>query len=153
MQVFEMHNDASTVQRQLNHPLMQTPFIVQGLREVGGPFSVDVHLEVIVYCDPTHVIPIVMEAHLPGWGRWQEATGVRTYPCGHHHTRNAELVHRNGLIDLTELVLYDVKVTDAGLEHVKGLTNRQLLDLCGTQITDARVAELKKALPDCHIAK
>ena len=44
-------------------------------------------------------------------------------------------------------------ITDAGLAHLKGLTNLTYLDLGKTQITDAGVAELQQALPKCRIRK
>jgi len=44
------------------------------------------------------------------------------------------------------------QVTDAGLEHLKGLTNLRTLHLQHTQVTDAGVNELKKALPNCKIS-
>jgi hypothetical protein len=47
--------------------------------------------------------------------------------------------------------LSGTKVTDAGLEHLKGLTQLQQLHLDGTKITDAGVKKLKQALPHCHI--
>jgi len=37
------------------------------------------------------------------------------------------------------------------LSHLKGLTELQDLNLDGTKITDAGVAELKKALPKCSV--
>lgn len=42
-------------------------------------------------------------------------------------------------------------ITDAGLVHIKGLTELQDFELRYTQVTDAGVAELKKALPNCLI--
>ena len=45
------------------------------------------------------------------------------------------------------------KITDAGLVHLKGLTNLQELDLSRTRTTDAGVAVLQKALPNCKIEK
>ena len=42
-------------------------------------------------------------------------------------------------------------MTDAGLEHLKGLTKLQSLDLRNTQVTDAGVKGLQKALPKCKI--
>ena len=48
---------------------------------------------------------------------------------------------------------YNTQVTDASLEHFKGLTNLQELALHGTQVTDAGVTELKKALPNCQISR
>tara|TARA_B100000809_G_scaffold229923_1_gene243907 strand:- start:322 stop:438 length:117 start_codon:yes stop_codon:yes gene_type:complete len=37
--------------------------------------------------------------------------------------------------------------------HLNGLTQLQDLGLQQTKVTDAGVAELKKALPDCKIVK
>jgi hypothetical protein len=51
------------------------------------------------------------------------------------------------------LSLLDWEITDAGLVHLKGLTELQTLDLDSTQITDAGIADLKKALPNCAIRK
>ena len=45
------------------------------------------------------------------------------------------------------------QITDAGLVHLKGLTNLRTLYLYGTQITDADIADLKKALPNCRVRK
>ncbi len=47
----------------------------------------------------------------------------------------------------------DTKVTDAGLVHLTGLTNLQTLNFSFTKITDAGVAELQKALPNCKISR
>ena len=43
------------------------------------------------------------------------------------------------------------QVTDAGLVHLKGLTNLEKLYLNGTQVTAAGATELKKALPKINI--
>tara|TARA_B100001123_G_C15315936_1_gene1026123 strand:+ start:3047 stop:3181 length:135 start_codon:yes stop_codon:yes gene_type:complete len=40
-----------------------------------------------------------------------------------------------------------------GKSHLKELVNLQTLYLGGTKVTDAGVAELQKALPDCKIYK
>ena len=45
------------------------------------------------------------------------------------------------------------KITDAGLVHLKGLTKLQELDLHNTKITNAGIADLQKALPNCQIRK
>ena len=45
------------------------------------------------------------------------------------------------------------KITDAGLVHLKGMTGLSMLLLQGTKVTDAGVADLQKALPDCKIPK
>jgi len=64
---------------------------------------------------------------------------------------DAGLEHLKGLKNLTTLHLGGIQVTDAGLEHLKGLTNLQTLDLQDTQVSDAGVKELQKALPNCEI--
>ena len=55
----------------------------------------------------------------------------------------------NGDVKMVELM--STKITDAGLEHFKGLTELEALVLHGNKITDAGVAELQKALPNCKI--
>jgi internalin A len=47
--------------------------------------------------------------------------------------------------------LSDTKVTNAGLKQLAGLKALQTLNLSGTEVTDAGVAALQKALPDCKI--
>jgi hypothetical protein len=42
-------------------------------------------------------------------------------------------------------------VTDAGLEHLIGLTNLQYLNLTMTDVTDAGVTDLQQALPKLKI--
>ena len=42
-------------------------------------------------------------------------------------------------------------MTDAGLQHLKGLTNLQTLELDNTQVTATGLTDLRKALPDCQI--
>ena len=76
---------------------------------------------------------------------------------------DAALVHLKGLTSLQTLDLRGPYITDAGLAHLKGMTNLQALDLSRTrklktldlagQITDAGVADLRKALPNCKISK
>ncbi len=50
------------------------------------------------------------------------------------------------------LYLSDTKVTDVGLKELVNLKNLSSLSLSLTQVTDAGVAELKKALPKCDIS-
>ena len=59
-------------------------------------------------------------------------------------------IKRNEQGEIVELYFFDTQVTDAGLVHLKGLPNLELLNLIGTQVTAAGVAELKKALPKCY---
>ena len=60
------------------------------------------------------------------------------------------LAHLKGLTKLKVLQIIDTQITDAGLSHLKGMTKLQELWL-PSRITDAGVAELKKALPNCKI--
>ena len=68
---------------------------------------------------------------------------------------DAGLVHLKGLTELQSLSMGGVgsQITDAGLVHLKGLSSLQTLDLRFTQITDQGIADLKKALPNCKISK
>ena len=66
---------------------------------------------------------------------------------------DAGLVHVKGLTKMEALVLGGTIVTDAGLVHLKGLTNLQYLALQQTKVTDAGIAELKKTLPKCDVYK
>jgi len=61
-------------------------------------------------------------------------------------------VHLEGLTYLSSLELYGTKITDAGLVYLKGLTNLTFLTL-SKEVTDAGVAELQKALPNCVISR
>jgi hypothetical protein len=60
---------------------------------------------------------------------------------------DAGLQHLKGLTQLQKLDLGRTQVTDAGLEHVKGLTQLQQLNLDGTHLTNAGIQNLRKALP------
>ena len=56
---------------------------------------------------------------------------------------DAGLVHLKGLTNLEVLSLEGTQVTDAGLVHLKRLTNLRWLDLSDTQVTDAGLVHLK----------
>jgi hypothetical protein len=56
---------------------------------------------------------------------------------------DAGLVHLKGLTNLEELDLERTNVTDAGLEHLQGLTKLQWLGLAGTKVTDAGLERLR----------
>ena len=43
-------------------------------------------------------------------------------------------------------------MTDAGLEHLKGLTKLETLNLEQTKVTDAGVKRVQQALPKCAIS-
>ena len=56
---------------------------------------------------------------------------------------DAGLEHLKGLTRLETLLLYDTKVTDAGLKHLNGLTNLEHLDLTACNVTDAGLEHVK----------
>ena len=56
---------------------------------------------------------------------------------------NAGLDHLKGLTNLQELRLFGTQVSDAGLAHLKGLSKLQTLDLGYTQVSDEGLAHLK----------
>ena len=56
---------------------------------------------------------------------------------------DAGLVHLKGLTNLQHLDLIGDQITDAGLVHLEALTGLETLVLSGTQITDAGLVHLK----------
>ena len=64
---------------------------------------------------------------------------------------DAGLQHLAGLTRLEWLELSQTQVTDAGLQHLAGLTGLRRLDLSQTQVTDAGVAALRKAKPSLKL--
>ena len=67
---------------------------------------------------------------------------------------DAGLVHLKGMTSLTYLILYSTQITDAGLEHLQGMTSLTTLGLEFTRgFTDARLAEIKAALPNCETSR
>jgi Leucine-rich repeat (LRR) protein len=68
----------------------------------------------------------------------------------HFRADGGELIGKV-LTYLRVLKLNDTQVSDEGLKHLARLTNLQELDLRGTNVTAAGVAELRKALPNCKI--
>ncbi|MEE3369013.1 MAG: hypothetical protein VX346_06690 [Planctomycetota bacterium] len=65
---------------------------------------------------------------------------------------DATLMRLKGLTKLQALGLRRTRVTNQGLVHLQNLTNLRSLVL-GGRITDAGVAELQKALPNCDIER
>jgi hypothetical protein len=62
------------------------------------------------------------------------------------------LVHVKPLVKLDNLRLAGTAVTDAGLQELRGLRALRELDLTKTKVSAAGVADLRKALPGCHIS-
>ena len=77
----------------------------------------------------------------------------RGVSIGGANVTEAALEHLKGLTNLKVLWLINTKVTDAGLEHLSGLTNLENLYVIGTKVSDEGVKKLQKALPNCKIRR
>ena len=88
-----------------------------------------------------------------GLMRLKGLTNLQTLSLYGTRITDAGLVHLAGLTNLQKLYLDGTQITDAGLVHLAGLTRleRLYLYLNRTRISDAGVAKLKKALPNCII--
>jgi hypothetical protein len=64
---------------------------------------------------------------------------------------DAGLEHVKGLMQLQWLDLEHTRVTDNGSECLVGLTELRRLDLCETEVTEAGVEQLQEALPKASI--
>ena len=87
---------------------------------------------------------------LPKVGRLAQVQSLR---LSNSAISDAGLVHLKGMTNLSVLLLDHTQVSDAGLVHLKGLTNFSFLELDGTQVTDAGVKELTRALPSLRIIR
>lgn len=66
---------------------------------------------------------------------------------------DAGLRHLKGLTNLAQLNLRATPATDAGLVHIKGMRQVSELNLAETHVTAKGVAKLKAALPNCNITQ
>ena len=64
---------------------------------------------------------------------------------------DADLEHVARLTQLLELHLFYGQLIDAGLVHLKGLDQLELLELVGTRVTPEGVDKLQETLPNCAI--
>ena len=62
------------------------------------------------------------------------------------------LEHLKGLVSLEELSLASTTVTDVGLEHLKEFRHLRGLNLFNTQVTYEAEKRFQQALPNCIIA-
>jgi hypothetical protein len=82
----------------------------------------------------------------------KELVNLQVLTLGSTQVTDAGLEHLKGLAKLKILSLSNSKgVTDAGLEHLKGMSSLRQLSLWGTGCTKEAFDELRKALPDCNI--
>ena len=64
---------------------------------------------------------------------------------------DAGLEHLKGMTSLQYLLLNGTNVSDAGLERLTGMKSLQWLLLDGTNVSDEGVKKLQQALPKCTI--
>ena len=80
---------------------------------------------------------------LGGRVKLDESGNVSNVVLSNTKVSDAGLVHLKGLTSLTTLGLFNTKITDAGLVNLKGLTSLTTLGLGGTGISDAGLVHLK----------
>jgi hypothetical protein len=76
---------------------------------------------------------------------------VVSVELGNTQVTDAGLAHLEGVTELQLLYLGNTQITDAGLVHLEGLTELRSLGLTYTQVTGAGLAKLRKAMPNCRI--
>jgi hypothetical protein len=94
----------------------------------------------------------VTDAGLPHLARLTE---LETLQIDDTRVTDAGLVHLAGLTKLDHLYVSDTQITDVGLVRLEGQKNLKYLYLKGyfkkSRLTDAGIAKLQNALPDCQI--
>ena len=79
-------------------------------------------------------------------------TNLEILDLASHNVPNAGLEHLKGLTNLKILNLENNEgVSDLGLVQMRGLTNLRELNLNGTKATAAGIQELQKVLPKVQI--
>jgi mono/diheme cytochrome c family protein len=73
----------------------------------------------------------------------KDVLGVVDLNLGGMKLKDADLANIKGLTNLNWLHLENTPITDAGLVHLKGLVNLNYLNLYGTAVTDAGLKELE----------
>jgi Leucine-rich repeat (LRR) protein len=94
-----------------------------------------------------HGFSVVSGSVLPSWHSWlvgdddpKHATAVF---ADHTRVTDAGIAHLKGLTQMKGLGLDYCRITDAELAHLKDLTQLQRLTLRGKEITDARLANVE----------
>ena len=85
-----------------------------------------------------------VEPHLLGKAEALATEYINKYGSRKNEARAAIEAFGGKFTDRNVLFLYDTQITDAGLEHLKGLTSLVFLSLRKTQITDAGLEHLKE---------
>jgi hypothetical protein len=81
-------------------------------------------------------------------------TQLRELSLDEDNVTDAGLINLESLARLEYLTLHGSHFTDAGLQHLKGLTRLKRLYLSShSKFTDAGVADLQRALPNCKISR
>ena len=92
------------------------------------------------------------QGHRRGLEHLQGTNPTQTTGPGRHKRQRCRAGTPRGLGPASKIyALYGTKVTDAGLKHLKGLTQLADLNIRGTKASDAGVQDLRKALPKADI--
>ncbi len=149
---------------------------VRGMKKAGGDAWYDYH---VIYDDQHHMKFISPAVLIPGWVLLRRSLGddffdeVIAVDVEGDRFTDSDLRHVQKLTKLAYLSLNNENVTDVGLQYLEGLADLQELVICGppqaglkrlgtsparpyrkyTKVTDAGVAKLQKALPNCRITR
>jgi hypothetical protein len=98
-------------------------------------------------------MPCIVNVTDRGLANLDELVELRVLYLGFSEITDAGLLHLKGIQNLEKLSfpLTKANITDAGLEHLRGLSHLRELRLGGAKVTEAGVAELQQALPNCKI--
>lgn len=88
-----------------------------------------------------------------GFKEFAGAKKLRLLYAGYTRITDAGLKELASLKQLRDLDLVATPITDAGLNELSGLSQLRLLALTETKVTESGAAKLKKALPQCEIAR
>jgi Leucine-rich repeat (LRR) protein len=116
---------------------------------LGRPQMTDELLAALARMDRLHTLS---RAYSGKTGRPGSAADISSLSLDATPITDAGLAHLKGLTNLKTLYLTGTQVTDAGLPHLKALTKLRTLFLIKTKVTAQGVAELQKALPEATIS-